>query len=59
MIRILDKCFRIATHRDALGEDPWQDVAGYALLMNRDLVIAHPDALKDAIFDKYPPPQEV
>ena len=35
MIRILDKFFRIATSKDALGESPWTDVAGYGLLMNR------------------------
>jgi len=32
IIRILDKFFRIATHKDALGENPWQDIAGYAIL---------------------------
>lgn len=32
VIRILDKLFRIATDRDALGESPWRDIAGYALL---------------------------
>jgi len=36
MIRILDKFFRIATDKAALGESPWTDVAGYGLLMNRD-----------------------
>lgn len=30
--RIVDKLFRIATDRDALGESPWRDIAGYALL---------------------------
>ena len=30
--RILDKLFRIATNRDALGEDPYRDIAGYGLL---------------------------
>jgi len=40
MIRILDKLFRIATEKRAFGEDPWQDVAGYALLMNGDLLIS-------------------
>lgn len=38
MIRILDKFFRIATSKKAFGEDPWEDVAGYALLMNRELL---------------------
>jgi hypothetical protein len=32
VIRIIDKLFRIATDRDALGESPWRDIAGYALL---------------------------
>lgn len=30
--RILDKMFRIATDKDAFGEDPWTDVLGYSLL---------------------------
>ena len=34
MVRVIDKLFRIATHAsDPMGEDPWQDVAGYAVLM--------------------------
>ena len=32
VVRVYDKLMRIATHKDALGEDPWRDVAGYALL---------------------------
>jgi hypothetical protein len=32
IIRILDKLFRIATDKDALGEDPYRDIAGYAIL---------------------------
>ena len=32
--RVLDKLFRIATDRDALGESPWKDIAGYGLLMS-------------------------
>lgn len=32
VVRVLDKLFRIATSRDALGESPWRDIAGYALL---------------------------
>lgn len=34
--RIVDKLFRIATDRDALGESPWQDIVGYALLAVRN-----------------------
>ena len=30
--RVVDKLFRIATDRDALGESPWRDIMGYALL---------------------------
>lgn len=30
--RVLDKLFRIATDKDAFGESPWKDVAGYSIL---------------------------
>lgn len=32
IVRVLDKLMRIATDKDALGESPWRDIAGYALL---------------------------
>ena len=32
MVRVLDKLSRIATDKDALGESPWGDVAGYGVL---------------------------
>ena len=32
VVRILDKLSRIATHRDAFGEDPFRDIVGYGLL---------------------------
>ena len=32
MIRIIDKLFRIANKKFAYEENPWQDIAGYALL---------------------------
>lgn len=32
VVRVIDKLFRIATDRDALGESPWKDIAGYSLL---------------------------
>jgi hypothetical protein len=32
MIRVIDKQFRIATRKHAFGENPWQDIAGYAIL---------------------------
>lgn len=35
VIRVIDKLFRIATDRDALGESPWRDIAGYALLATK------------------------
>lgn len=32
LARVIDKMFRIATDKDAFGEDPWRDIAGYAML---------------------------
>ena len=32
IIRVIDKLFRLATDKDAFGESPWNDIAGYALL---------------------------
>lgn len=32
VVRVVDKLFRIATDRDAFGESPWRDCAGYSLL---------------------------
>jgi hypothetical protein len=32
VIRIIDKLFRVATDRDALGESPFRDISGYGLL---------------------------
>ena len=30
--RLVDKLFRIATNKDAFGENPFKDIAGYGLL---------------------------
>ena len=30
--RIIDKLFRIATQKDAFGENPFKDIAGYGIL---------------------------
>ena len=32
LVRIFDKQMRIATAKDALGESPYSDIAGYGLL---------------------------
>lgn len=32
LVRVFDKQMRIATDRDALGESPWCDIAGYGIL---------------------------
>ena len=32
VVRVIDKLFRIATRKDAFGESPWRDVAGYGVL---------------------------
>jgi len=41
MVRMLDKFFRIATDKTAMGENPWQDVAGYGVLMNVTMDTEH------------------
>lgn len=32
IVRIFDKLKRIATNKDAFGESPYRDIAGYAIL---------------------------
>jgi len=32
IVRMLDKLFRIATSKDAFGENPFKDICGYAIL---------------------------
>lgn len=32
VVRVIDKLFRVATDRDAFGESPWRDIAGYGVL---------------------------
>lgn len=32
IVRVFDKLMRIATDKDALGENPWNDVVGYGIL---------------------------
>lgn len=32
VVRVLDKLSRVAHRKDALGENPWQDIAGYGML---------------------------
>lgn len=32
VVRIVDKLFRIATDKDAFGESPFKDIAGYGIL---------------------------
>lgn len=32
IIRVFDKMMRIATKKDALGENPWNDICGYSIL---------------------------
>lgn len=32
IVRVMDKIKRISTKKDAFGENPWQDILGYALL---------------------------
>jgi len=46
MISILDKLSRIATDKDAFGESPWRDVAGYALLAYRHDLSGHKERVR-------------
>lgn len=32
VVRVLDKLFRIATRKEAFGESPWRDIAGYGIV---------------------------
>lgn len=34
--RVIDKLFRLATDKDAFGENPAKDIAGYSILMSRE-----------------------
>jgi hypothetical protein len=43
MVRVIDKMFRIANKKTAFGEDPWQDIAGYAILKCRDIDLGEED----------------
>jgi hypothetical protein len=45
LARDFDKSMRIATNKDALGENPWKDKAGYAIIAS-----AKP---KQTLFDKH------
>jgi len=36
LLRVIDKLFRIASQKEAFGENPWQDIAGYGLLKCND-----------------------
>lgn len=32
IVRVVDKLFRVATRKNAFGESPWADIAGYGIL---------------------------
>ncbi len=32
ILRVVDKLFRVATRKDAFGESPWRDIAGYGIV---------------------------
>jgi hypothetical protein len=32
IVRVFDKMMRIANRKDAFGENPWNDIGGYAIL---------------------------
>jgi hypothetical protein len=37
--RVIDKLFRIATAKDAFGENPAKDIAGYSILMSAASIV--------------------
>lgn len=39
IIRVIDKLFRIATNKDAFGENPARDIAGYSILMCKNVEV--------------------
>lgn len=43
MISVLDKLARIAQNKDAFGESPWRDIAGYAFLAYRAELQSNPN----------------
>lgn len=43
VVRVIDKLFRIANRKNAFGESPWKDIAGYGILG-----AAHDDGAVDA-----------
>lgn len=50
LVRIFDKMKRIATNKDALGESPYQDIAGYGLLgLKRTETSKSKESIKKAI----------
>lgn len=61
LVRIFDKMKRIATDRDALGESPYQDIAGYGLLGLRRVenAKASAQALDVSRVSTLPPPPPV
>jgi hypothetical protein len=48
--RVIDKLFRLANKKDAFGESPWRDIAGYALLgiANDEIEHRHASMKRDA-----------
>ena len=36
MVRCIDKMSRIATEKEAYGENPWEDLSGYGILMSKE-----------------------
>lgn len=52
LVRIFDKMKRIATNKDAFGESPYQDIAGYAILGLRRV-----EAQKEEAAQQQPPAQ--
>ena len=36
IVRVFDKLMRIANRKEAFGENPWRDIAGYGILKSKE-----------------------
>jgi hypothetical protein len=61
VVRVLDKLFRIATRKDAFGESPWKDIAGYGIVgaVTDELTRLPPPSPLPSFLSKEPIPFQV
>jgi len=57
LVRILDKMFRIANKKNAFGENPFEDIAGYGILKCREKSPHDRGHVPEARRDRYVSPE--